>query len=560
VEAGLVIAVRRVEDAQALRAALDQRLPDAILADWTLPHYCGQSAFVFAHERCPEVPFIFVSGTIPEAAAFEALRQGATDYVLKHQLPQVGPVLLRALDEVEAQRSLRESLAFNCTVLDSVSAEIAVLDRDGIILAVNQPWHRFGLENGIAPGKETAGTGVGADYLAVCLTSIDGGLDDDAVKIGNGIRAVLEGRLTGFHLEYPCHSPQQQRWFSMSVTPLSRNDGGAVVAHTDITERKQAEEKVQLVASVFTHAWEGIMITAADGTIIDVNEAFVRITSYRRDELLGRNPRLLSSGRQDQAFYAAMWDALIECGQWSGEIWNRRKNGEVYAVMQTISAVPDAQGNTRQYVALLSDITLLKEHERQLEHIAHYDTLTRLPNRVLLSDRLHQAMVQAQRYERLLPPAAFLPTIEDHPLAVDVGEWVIATALRQMERWQAAGLNIPVSVNIGALQLQQADFVERLGALLAAHPQVSPGDLVIEVLETSALADLARASQVIEACRGIGVRCALDDFGTGYASLTYLKRLPVIQIKIDQSFVRDMLENSGDSLLNSRTKETPDNA
>lgn len=200
-EAGLVIAVRRVEDAQALRAALDQRLPDAILADWTLPHYCGQRALAFAHERCPEVPFIFVSGTIPEAAAFEALRQGATDYVLKHQLPQVGPVLLRALDEVEAQRSLRESLAFNCTVLDSVSAEIAVLDRDGIILAVNQPWHRFGLENGIAPGKETAGTGVGADYLAVCLTSIGGELDDDAVKIGNGIRAVLDGRLTDFRLD-----------------------------------------------------------------------------------------------------------------------------------------------------------------------------------------------------------------------------------------------------------------------------------------------------------------------------------------------------------------------
>ena len=155
-----------------------------------------------------------------------------------------------------------------------------------------------------------------------------------------------------------------------------------------------------------------------------------------------------------------------------------------------------------------------------------------------------EALIRWQQPESgLLPPAAFLPVIEDHPLAVAIGEGVIATALSQNEHWQAAGLKIPISVNIGARQLQQADFVERLRALLAAHPHVRPGSLVLEVLETRALEDLARVSQVIEACRGIGVLCALDDFGTGYASLTYLKRLPVIQIKIDQSFVRDMLDD-----------------
>jgi diguanylate cyclase (GGDEF)-like protein/PAS domain S-box-containing protein len=503
----------------------------------------------------------------------------------------------------------------------------------------------------------------------------------------------------------------------------------------DISTAKQAEEKLRLAASVFTHAREGIMITDKDGAIIDVNETFNRITGYGRDEVLGRNPRLLGSGRQDAEFYAAMWGDLTEKGHWYGEIWNRRKNGEVYPEMLTISAVRDSAGKIQNYVALFADITALKEHQGQLEHIAHYDALTSLPNRVLLADRLQQAMAQAQRRgqplavayldldgfkaindhyghdtgdqllmsvatrmkqaqregdtlarlggdefvavlldladvaasvpmltrlleaaalpvqigdlslhvsaslgvtfypqqddvdadqllrqadqamyqaklagknryhvfdaeqdrsvrghhesldhirraladgefvlyyqpqvnmrsgaiigaealirwqhpERgLLPPAVFLPVIEDHPLAVDVGEWVFEAALTQMEHWHAAGLNIPVSVNVGARQLQHPDFVERLREILAAHPRLKPGDMEIEVLETSALEDLARISEIMGSCREIGVSFALDDFGTGYSSLTYLKHLPVNLLKIDQSFVRNMLDDPDD--------------
>jgi EAL domain-containing protein (putative c-di-GMP-specific phosphodiesterase class I) len=146
----------------------------------------------------------------------------------------------------------------------------------------------------------------------------------------------------------------------------------------------------------------------------------------------------------------------------------------------------------------------------------------------------------------LLAPATFLPVIEDHPLAVAVGEWVIDHALSQIERWHAGGLDMPVSVNIGARQLQQPDFVQRLRAILAAHAQVHPGSLTLEVLETSALEDIAQVSRVIEACAELGVMFALDDFGTGYSSLTYLKRLRVTLLKIDQSFVRDMLDDPDD--------------
>jgi diguanylate cyclase (GGDEF)-like protein/PAS domain S-box-containing protein len=158
-----------------------------------------------------------------------------------------------------------------------------------------------------------------------------------------------------------------------------------------------------------------------------------------------------------------------------------------------------------------------------------------------------EALIRWQHPERgLLAPAVFLPVIEDHPLAIAVGEWVIDTALSQIERWRATGLDLPVSVNVGALQLQQADFVERLRTLLAAHPALNPSCLELEILETSALQDMAQVSQTIEACAQIGITFALDDFGTGYSSLTYLKRLHVRLLKIDQSFVCDLLDDSDD--------------
>lgn len=170
----------------------------------------------------------------------------------------------------------------------------------------------------------------------------------------------------------------------------------------DISERKAAEKKVHLAASVFSHAREGIMITEPDGSIIDVNEAFSLITGYSRMEVLGQNPRILKSGRQDSTFYADLWDSLRDQGQWYGEIWNRRKSGEVYAQVMAISSVSDQHNVISHYVALFSDITSTKEHQKQLEHIAHYDALTNLPNRVLLADRLHQGMMQAQRQKKLL--------------------------------------------------------------------------------------------------------------------------------------------------------------
>ena len=158
-----------------------------------------------------------------------------------------------------------------------------------------------------------------------------------------------------------------------------------------------------------------------------------------------------------------------------------------------------------------------------------------------------EALIRWQHPERgLLPPSMFLPVIENHPLSLTIGEWVIDAALIQMSEWQTIGLDLPVSVNIGALQLQQEDFVVRLSQLLAKHPDVSPDKLELEIVETSAIKDIGQISELMQACRLLGVHFALDDFGTGYSSLTYLKRLPASMLKIDQSFVRDMIDDADD--------------
>ncbi|MDO9278687.1 MAG: EAL domain-containing protein [Polaromonas sp.] len=510
---------------------------------------------------------------------------------------------------------------------------------------------------------------------------------------------------------------------------------GIFAAVRDISERIKAEESIQ-AASVFNIAREGIMITAADGAIINVNDAFTHITGYSRGEVLGQNPRLLNAGVQAQGFYAAMFQSLADGGHWSGEVWDRHKNGSLIALMETIVAVRDSRGTVKQYVSLFSDITALKAHQDQLEHLAQFDGLTNLPNRVLLADRLLQGMAQVKRHSQqllavvfidldafkavndnhghqvgdqllialaermqkslrvgdtlariggdefvavlvdlpdveasvpmltrllaavsqpvplgdltlqltaslgitfypqaddvdaeqlirqadqamylakqsgknryhifdavqdrsvrehyehlkqlrralsqnefvlhyqpkvnmrtgeligaealirwqhpergLLLPMAFLPAIEDHPLAIEIGEWVIHAALTQLSLWRGMGLAIPVSVNIGARQLKQLSFVARVREILAAYPHIRPGDLQMEVLETCAFENLSRVSDVIEACRQLGVQFALDDFGTGYSSLTYLKRLPVTLLKIDQSFVANMLDDADD--------------
>ena len=631
-----------------------------------------------------------------------------------NQLQQTEAQLTTANAQLEATSNLLQK------IIESLPVRVFWKDRDLRYLGCNP---LFALDAGFANAQDLVGK-----------TDFDMPWKDQAELYRADDRAVMESAEAKLGYEEPQTTPDGTIiWLSTSKVPLhnSRHELiGMLGIYTEITDRKQAEDKLRLAASVFEHAAEGIIITDPDGAILDVNQSLCRITGYSRDELLGQNPSLLSSGQHDPVFFKTLWGALSERGQWHGEIVNRRKTGEEFTSMHSISAVEDSQGKILQYLSVMTDVTAAKAHQKQLEHIAHYDMLTGLPNRVLLADRLHQAMAQTHRrreklavvyldldgfktvndnhghdvgdlllnavatrmkhslregdtlarlggdefvavlinldnleasvpllsrllkaaaeptrigdlmlqvsaslgvtfypqpdpiepdqllrqadqamyqaklagknryhifdaeqdrstrgrhesVERmraalrsrefvlyyqpkvnmrsgqfigvealirwqhpeqdLLSPVQFLPMIESHPLAVQLGEWVIETALVQLEGWKAIGLSVPVvCVNVGAQQLQQPDFVDRLKTILDRHLDIDPSELELEVLETSALVDIDHVSSVIKACRDLGVSCALDDFGTGYSSLTYLKRLPTETLKIDQSFVHDM--------------------
>ncbi|MCX8145905.1 MAG: EAL domain-containing protein [Azovibrio sp.] len=622
-----------------------------------------------------------------------------------------------------AEAELADMSAHLRATLEATADGILLVNRQGGIVNMNQ---RFSCLWQIPAALLLAHDDQAIlDYLASCMA------DPESYR-----RRMAEIRPDGEDETHDILELADGRYFEQKSRPARQNKLiiGRVFSFTDITERKHNEARLQLAASVFTHAQEGIMITDPAGTIVEVNDTFSRITGYSRAAAVGQNARLLSSGRQGPEFYAQLWHALTHKGHWQGEIWNRRQDGSIYAELLNITAVRDAHGKIRHYVALFSDITASKEHQSQLERIAHYDALTGVPNRVLLADRLRQAIARTRRDDRLMAlvyldldgfkevndthghetgdelliaiaqrlndalragdtlarlggdefvavltdlgsieeckkvlerllqaaaaplqikgiplqlsaslgvtlyphdgsdadtllrhadqamyqakqagknryhlfdperdrqakthwesvsrltqalaqgefelyyqpkvhmrrgevvgaeallrwrhperglvaPGEFLPVLEGTELIARIGDWALDTALAQMRQWRQAGLALPVSVNIAAHHLQCEDFLPRLRDKLARYPDIPPAWLELEVLETAALEGITHVSRVIEGCRALGVAFSLDDFGTGYSSLTYLKRLPASVLKIDQSFVRDMLWDTED--------------
>ncbi len=511
-----------------------------------------------------------------------------------------------------------------------------------------------------------------------------------------------------------------------------------VASVRDISSRKQNEMDLRIAAIAFeTH--EGILITDLDHIILRVNRAFTQLTGYGADEAIGQTPDLLKSGRHDKTFHADIWETIARNKYWQGEIWSRRKNGEIYPIWLTTTAVTDAVEKVTHYVSVFSDITLRKAADEQIHRLAFYDPLTRLPNRSLLQDRLQlaltnrhskhgailfidldnfkilndtrghnvgdlllievarriqdcvrgadtvarlggdefvvmleelsedvsqaaataqdvaekvlalmsqpftlhgfehhsscsigiclflgdtismddlfkhadSAMYQAKTSGRnaicffdpamqaelvirtamaddlrmalpnhqfklyyqiqvrdsgavgaeallrwqhplrgLVSPMKFIPIAEETGLIVVIGAWVLQTACEQLKAWQADPLtrDLQISVNVSARQFRQPEFVDQVMSILQ-ETGADPLKLKLEITESLVLENINLSIEKMHALRATGIRFSMDDFGTGQSSLSYIKRLPLQQIKIDQSFVRDITTDPSDATI-----------
>ena len=505
-------------------------------------------------------------------------------------------------------------------------------------------------------------------------------------------------------------------------------------------ELQKRDTDLRRLSAAVEQSPESIVITDTQANIQYVNEAFVRNTGYAREEVLGHNPRILNLGKTDPSVYRAMWDALVSRKVWRGEFTNTRKDGSTYVEMAIIAPIVDADGQVTHYVATKEDITQQKQSEELVHRLAYYDTLTGLPNRALLQDRLlhalqngaqrgmlllvdidrfkqindtrghatgdlllqamarrmehclgpertvarlgsntfgaivqhlgenaEQAMDVAQQLAQqlhnslatpfefgdakklyaatsigitlfgagVLPPetllqqaevamyrakdqggnsflvfdasmqatmdarvalemglrdaiesrdfalyyqaqvdrvgnvvgaealvrwrgtdgkaispADFIPLAEETGLIVPLGQWVLETACQQLARWQhnPATRDLTLAVNVSARQFHQADFVALVHETID-RTGINPGGLKLELTESAILGDIEATITKMHQLRDLGLRFALDDFGTGYSSLSYLKRLPFDQLKIDQSFTRDMLNDTASNAI-----------
>lgn len=242
------------------------------------------------------------------------------------------------------------------------------------------------------------------DDAALVFSRID---PRDIVRVHDSIQASAR-MLERWQCDYRVNLPDiGERWVSGMATPAQQDDG-SILWHgyiKDITERKQLEQRLQLTSKVFEAAGEGVLITDARQNIIAVNEAFTRVTGYSEEEVLGKQPSLLSSGRQAPSFYRSMWKALRDNGSWAGDIWNRRKNGEIYPEWLTMSAVKDDSGATEYYVAVFSDLSEIRRAQGLAERLAMEDGLTGLANRaafILRMDRFLAELRGARRFSAML--------------------------------------------------------------------------------------------------------------------------------------------------------------
>ncbi len=298
------------------------------------------------------------------------------------------PVLFNSARDITERRKSEAMIRIQSNALNASTDGIAIADARASDLPLVYVNHAF---EEITGYSEEELLGRNCRYLQ--------GEDKDQPEL-EMIRASLRDGRSGRATLRNYRKDGSLFWNRLHIAPV-RDEQGKLTHFlgviNDVTERRDADEYLRMVSSVFHHADEGIVITDTNAKILEVNPAFTIITGYEREEVLGKNPNILRSGKHDREFYEGMWHKIIEEGHWTGEIWNKRKNGEIYPERLILSAVKNDEGETVRYVALFSDISDIKNHQQQLERMAQHDVLTGLPNRMLLNDRLDMAIAQAQR-------------------------------------------------------------------------------------------------------------------------------------------------------------------
>lgn len=295
-------------------------------------------------------------------------------------------------ERLQAERALRESYHLLETVLEHLPIRVFWKDKNLRYLGCNTLFARDAGKNSPA---EVIG---GDDYDLIWHEFAESYRNDDRQVIESGNAKLL--------FEEPIVvAGNRALWIRTSKVPLADISGhviGVLGIYEDISERKRLDDELKLAASVYQNSSEAMTVTDSDNRIIAVNPAFTRLTGYRYDEVRGRNPKILSSGKQSDEFYRAMWEALNSTGHWQGEIWNRRKNGEEFAEWLIINTIYNEDGSVGKRVALFSDITEKKRSEALIWNQANFDPLTQLPNRRLFADRLFQEIKKAKRDKRRL--------------------------------------------------------------------------------------------------------------------------------------------------------------
>lgn len=367
---------------------------------------------------------------------------------------------------VEAERAVAESERELQRILDNMQDTYYRTDKEGRLVRLSRSFEQLlGWPPESMLGSKLADLYVDPRDREHFLT---------ALRAAGGRIAGYEGRLR--------HRGGHEVWVLTNAQWVHDADGqviGVEGTTRDNTDRRRASEELRLAAQVFQNSGEAIMITDHDNRIVSVNRAFTEMTGYARADVLGRSPAMLASDRHDREFYECLWRALMENGHWRGEIWNRRSNGEIYPNWLGISTLRDAHGRVSHYVAIFADISERKAAEARIEHLAHHDPLTNLPNRVLLKDRLERAIAQCQRASGgvalLFVDLDRFKTVNDS-LGHPVGDLLLQEAARRLQQC-----------------VRQMDTVSRQGGdeFLVVLTDLKEQDAVTRVAE-AILASLAR--------------------------------------------------------------------